>query len=70
MDVGPVYETQPNPTHHQQESCAITKMIVRYDLYLSALKDLRLPDYAHGYFSQIVLMHFCSDRLYECAQKI
>jgi len=28
--------------------------------YMSALKVFRLPDYAYGYFSQIVLMRFCS----------
>jgi len=28
-----------------------------------------LPDYAHGYFSDI-LMGFCSNRLHECAYKI
>ena len=33
-------------------------------------KYLRPSDYTYGYFSQIVLMCFCSDRLYECAKKI
>jgi len=28
-----------------------------------------VPDYAHGYFSDI-LMDFCSDRSCECAYKI
>jgi len=34
---------------------------------MSALKALRLPDYAYGVISQIVLMRFCSDQLDECA---
>jgi len=42
-------------------------MTARCALYMSA-EFLRLPDYAYG--SRIVLMRFCSDRLYECAQKI
>jgi len=48
----------------KQESCA--KTTVQCALYMSAMKGFRLPDYAYGYFSQIVLMRFCSDRLYEC----
>jgi len=53
----------------KQESCAIAKMTARYIDIWVPWKFLRLPDYAYGYFPQIVLMRFCSDRLYECARK-
>ena len=43
------------------------KKAVQCALYMSALKVFETPDYACGYFSQIMLMHFCSDRFYECA---
>jgi len=49
------------------KSCAIAKMTTRCTLCMSALEVFRLRDSTYGYFSQIVLMHFCSDQLYECA---
>ena len=36
-----------------QESCSVAKMTARCALYMGALKILGVPDYAHGYFSQI-----------------
>jgi len=49
----------------KQEGCAIAKITVRCALYMSALKVFETPwlAYAYGYFSQIVLMRFCSDRM-------
>ena len=49
----------------QQKSCAIAKMTVQCALtalYMVRLKFSRLPDYAHGYYSQhfswaFVLIH-------------
>ena len=37
---------------------------------MGALKISRLPDYAHGYFSQIYFMGFCCDWRYECVYKV
>jgi len=50
-----------------QESCAIAKMTARCSLCMSVMKVFETPDYSYGYFSQIVLMLFYSDRLYKCA---
>jgi len=40
-----------------------------YYIYIGALKILRVPEYAHGYFSRF-LMGLSSDWSYECAYKI
>jgi len=52
-----------NKLHIIQESCAaIAKMTAQCALYMVRLKFSRLPDYAHGYYSQhfsraFVLIH-------------
>ena len=48
--------------HFLQESCAIAKMTAQCALYMVRLKFSKLPDYAHGYYSQhfswaFVLIH-------------
>jgi len=54
-ELDPRWHNQHSNDMLQQESCAMAKMTTRCALYMSALKVFETPDYACGYFSQIVL---------------